>query len=256
MKLNNKRKKRRINTNIITIFSVALAIGTLVFAIKYLDDNTIFFNVMDINVSGCEAYPSDYLVKKSGIAFGEKIYNIDRSVVEENIEQQEYIKKCNLVYVLPNRIKLDIYERDERYLIHYNNEEIITDEEGYVMSANIHDNILFNIDLYTEVDYNIGKKLYISEYDDLQGINMLLKYTESFEEIDKIVRIELYPNDVVVIKTNYDLDVRMSLLDDVKYNYFYALTIIKTRLNNGEQVDGCLVDFTKGENPVFSYGDE
>jgi len=251
-----RNKRRKVNTRIITIVSVSLALFTVIFAFRYLDEKTIFFNIIDVNVTGSEAYPKDYLVKKSGIVFGEKVYSIDRKEIEKNIEKQEYIKKCNVVYVLPNMINLQIIERNEKYLIHYNNEEIITDEEGYVVSANIHANKLFSIDLFTEINYNVGNKLYLSEYDDLQGINNLLEYTADFDDIDKIKRIELYSNDIIIIKTNYDLDVKMSLLDDIKYNYFYALTIIKTRLNNGEKVDGCLVDFTKGENPVFSYGDE
>lgn len=250
------KKRKRVNYKVLSFISIGFAIGSIVMGFRYLDQKTIFFNIIDVNVSGCGVYPKDYLIKKSGIILGEKIYDIDRNNIENLIEDQEYVKDCNVVYVLPNRISLEITERNEKYLINYNNEEIITDEEGYVLSANVHDNPLFVIDLYSEIDYSVGKKLYVSEYDDLEGINKLLEYSDTFEEIDRIKKIELYPNDIIIIKTNYDMDVKMSLLDDVRYNYFYAIKIAKTRLNNGEKVSQCLVDFTKGENPVFSYGDE
>lgn len=250
-----KRKKKKVNNKVIVLIAVILALATIIYGLKYLDQETNFFNIADVSVTGCTVYPEDYLVKKSNIVLGEKIYDVKSEKIEEILEEQEYIRDCNLVYVIPNRIKLEIIERQEKYLINYNNNQIITDENGVVLSANIHNNKLFIIDLYSEIEYNIGKKLYISEYDDFIGLNNLLDYSDTFSEIDRINSIELYSNDVIVIKTNYNMNIKMSLLDDVKYNYYYAIKIVKTRLGNGEEVAGCLVDFTKGENPVFSYGD-
>lgn len=249
------KKKKRVNNKIVVSLAFILAVVTIIYGLKYLNEETNFFNISDVTVTGSIVYPGDYLVKKSNIVLGDKIYDVKAKKIEEFLEQQEYIKDCNLVYVIPNRIKLEITERQEKYLINYNNNQIITDENGVVLSANIHNNELFIIDLYSEIEYNIGKKLYISEYDDFIGLNNLISYSDTFNEIDKIKSIELYANDIIVIKTNYDIDIKMSLLEDIKYNYYYAIKIVKTRLGNGEEVAGCLVDFTKGENPVFSYGD-
>lgn len=253
-KLRKKRNaKRRIKKVYISTVAIILATVTVVFCANYLMYKTDFFEITDITVQNSKVYSNEYIIKKSGINIGDQILKIDRKQIEQILENEAYVEKCKISYYLPDIVCINIKERQEKYLISYEDKTIITDMSGIVLDGNKQGNELFVIESYVEVKGELGKKIEFKNLDDFDKINELLNYSDSLDNIDKVQKLYIMDDNSITIDTKYETKIKMYLDNEIKYSYNFGLSIIKERLKNNEEVIGCLIDFTKGDSPVFSY---
>ena len=253
-KKRKKKVKRKIRKVYISTVAIIMATVTVVFCTNYFMYKTDIFNIVGFNIEGSKVYSFEYLVDKTGINIGDKLFLINRKEIEETLKKEVYILDCKVSYYLPNKVRLKITERNEKYLIYYNDDAIITDEYGYVLDGNLQNNELFPIESFTPVIYNVGNEVKIDGLYNFNKINELLEYSDSLIESDKIQKIYIYEDNVVCLDTKYGMQIKFELNEEANYSYNFGLTVIKTRLQEGEEIKGCLLDFTKGESPVFSYG--
>lgn len=253
-KKRKKKVKRKIRKVYISTVAVIMATVTVIYCANYLMNRTDIFNIAGFNIEGCKVYSYEYLIGKTGINIGEKLFSIDRKEIENILEKEIYIKDCKVSYYLPNKINIKITERKEKFLISYNDDTIIADENGFVLDGNYQNNELFPIESFVSVIYNVGEEVKIDGLYNFYEINELLKYSDSLSENDKIQKIYIYEDGIVCLDTKYGMQIKFELNDDANYSYNFGLAVIKTRLQEGEEIKGCLLDFTKGDSPVFSYG--
>jgi len=253
-KKRRKKVKRKIRRVYISTVAIILATVTVVFCANYFMYKTDIFNIVGFNIEGSKVYSFEYIVDKTGIIIGEKLFSINRKQIEETLEKEVYIEDCKVSYYIPNKVSIKITERKEKYLIYYNDDTIITDGYGYVLDGNHQNNELFPIESFASVIYNVGEEVKINGLYYFDKINELLKYSDSLSESDKIQKIYIYEDNIICVDTKYGMQIKFELNEEANYSYNFGLTVIKTRLQEGEEIKGCLLDFTKGDSPVFSYG--
>ncbi|HBD65007.1 MAG TPA: hypothetical protein DC038_11310, partial [Clostridiales bacterium] len=78
-----KKKKRKFRKLFVSTAAFITAAVVVVFCIYHVYFETDYFNISAIEVSGNEAYNRDYIVEKSQIEEGEKIFEIDRKRAKE-----------------------------------------------------------------------------------------------------------------------------------------------------------------------------
>ncbi|QSX06153.1 FtsQ-type POTRA domain-containing protein [Sedimentibacter sp. zth1] len=253
-KRRKKKVKRKVNKLYISTVAILLATVTVVFCTNYIKNRTDIFNIEAISIINNTIYSDDYIISKASIQLGKKIFDIDRDKIEETIEKEIYVKKCKVVYQIPNKVCINIEEREEKYLISYNDDILITDSTGTVLDGNKQNNELFPIESKVNIIYNIGDKVNIEGLINFEAINGLLEFSEKLDDIDKTQKLCIYEDNVIGIDTKYGLHVKMKLDDEIQYNYYFALALIKDRLQKNQEVIGCNLDFTKGDSPVFTFG--
>ena len=253
-KKRKKKIKRKIRKVYISTVAIIMATVTVVFCSNYFMYRSDIFNIVGFNIEGSNVYSYEYLIDKTEIKIGEKLFSVDRKKIEEILKNEVYVEDCKVSYYIPNKINIKITERKEKYLIYYNEDVIIVDENGYVLDGNYQNNELFPIESFTSVIYNIGDEIKIDGLYTFDKINELLQYSDSLSDSDKIQKIYIYDSNVVCVDTIYGMKIKFVLNEEVNYSYNFGLAVIKTRLQEGEEVKGCLLDFTKGDSPVFSYG--
>jgi hypothetical protein len=250
-KQKKKRHKRKIRKSFISTVAFLSATAFIVFCIYHIAFKTDYLNIEGIDIVGNTTYESDYIIEKSEIELGEKIFNIDRAKTKENIEKETYIKSVRVVYELPNRIYIDINERQEQYQIDYNNEYVITDEDGIVLNIYKEKSELLTIESLTDVRYNVGDKVEFDGIDDINSVFETLDYCKSEFGSDTINKLTVLSSNAVLLDTEYETKIKINLKDDVKYQVSFAIEIITERLNNNLTVTSDLIDFTKGDSPVY-----
>ncbi len=253
-KKRKKKVKRKIRKVYISTVAVIMAAVTVIFCANYLLNRTDIFNIAGFNIEGCKVYSYEYLIGKTGINIGDKLFSIDRKEIEKTLEKEIYVKECKVSYYLPNKVNIKITERKEKFLISHNDDTIIADENGFVLDGNYQNNELFPIESFAPVIYNVGEEVKIDGLHNFNKINELLKYSDSLSENDKIQKIYVYEDSIICLDTKYGMQIKFELNEDAYYSYNFGLAVIKTRLQEGEEIKGCLLDFTKGDSPVFSYG--
>ena len=156
-----------------------------------------------------------------------------------------------MVYELPNKIFLDIKERVDTYQVFFNNEYIIIDKNGIVLRTCNEKLDLLTIESYTDVVYNIGDNIQFAGVENNEKVFNAIEYlnNEYGSDIIKAFNIEL--NNSFLFKTQYGTAVRIDLSEDINYQIVFGMKIINERLNNNLTVATGLIDFTKGDSPVY-----
>lgn len=246
-----RRKRKKISKLFVSTAAFFSAAVVVVFCIYYIINKTDYFNVAKVKVEGNNYYERDYLIDKSTINIGEKLYRVDRKKVKEEIEKEVYIKDARVLYALPNKILIRVREREEKYLVFYNNEYIAIDDEGIVLNIYNTKNNLITIESLTNVRYNIGERIEFEGLENLNSIFEVLEYINRQLGSETINNLAVSADNSIVLDTKYGAKIKLDLASDVKYQITFAMKIITDRLNNNLTVSSGVIDFTKGDNPVY-----
>ena len=159
---NKKQRKKKKRKNIKLLISTAAFITAavvVVFCLYYVYYETNYFDLAEVDIEGNLTYSDEYIIEKSGIETGRKLFDVDRVKVKENLEKEVYIKSVRVVYELPNKVLLETIERVDKYQVLINNQYIIIDKDGIVLRTDVDKLELLTIESYADIVYNIGDSI-------------------------------------------------------------------------------------------------
>ena len=250
-KRRRKKKKKKNRKLLVSAAAFITAAATVVFCFYYIYFKTDFFDLVSVTIGGNIIYDNEYIMEKSGIELGKKLFSINRTKVKENLENEVYIKGVRVVYELPDKLNLEIIERVEKYQIPFNNEYIFIDNEGIVLRKGIEKLDLLTIESIAHVVYNIGDSIQFEGIESNESIFSAIEYLNREFGSDAIKRLIISNNNSLYFETEYGTMVKINLSEDVNYQIVFAMKIINERLNNNLTVVSGLIDFTKGDSPVY-----
>ena len=252
---NNKRqrkKKKRKNRKLLASTAAFITAAVIVvFCLYYVYYETPYFVLSNVSINGNLTYDDEYILEKSEIETGKKIFEIDRSKVKENLEKEVYVESVRVIYELPNKIYLDIIERIDKYQVFSNNEYIIIDKDGIVLRTNVEKLDLITIESYGDIVYNIGDSVQFEDIENNNKIFDTIEYLNNEYGTETISKLIVDINNRFLFETQYGTTVRIDLNEDINYQVVFAMKIINERLNNNLTVANGLIDFTKGDSPVY-----
>lgn len=246
-----RKRKRKNKKLLVSTAAFITAAVVIVFCIYYVYYKTPYFNLKSIHIDGNFVYNDEYIIEKSGIEREKKLFDIDRLKVKENLEKEVYVESVRVVYQLPNKIFLDIKERENKYQVLFNNEYIIIDKKGIVLTSNIEKIDLITIESYTNIVYNIGESIQFEGIENIEKIFNAIEYLNNEYGSDMIRSFNIDINNSFIFETQYGTSVKIDLGQDVNYQIVFAMKIINERLNKNLTVASGLIDFTKGDSPVY-----
>jgi cell division septal protein FtsQ len=245
------KRKRKVNKLFLSAAAFISAAALVVFCIDYVYYKTDYFDISSIKTKGNSVYDDNYIVEKSGLKTGEKLFEADRQKARENLEKELYVKNARVIYNLPNEIDIEITERKEKYQVLYNEQYIIIDDEGFVLDISGEKKQLLTIESLTDVLYNKGEIIQFAGIDDINSIfDMMYLLNEEYGN-ETVTRITVAVKNSTVLDTKYGTKIKVNLKDDSKYQITFAMKIINDRLNNNLTVTSGMIDFTKGDSPVY-----
>jgi cell division protein FtsQ len=250
-KQRKRKKKKKFRKLFVSTAAFITAAVVIVFCINYAYFETDYFDIAEIHVSGNILYKEDYIVDKSGIEIGKKIFNIDRSKIKDIIDDEIYVESARVIYELPNKVLIEIKERQEKYQVLYNNEYIVTDGYGIVLRTSSEKNQLITIESLTDVLYNVGENIQFTGIENINDIFHTIDYINSEFGAETVKSLSIESNNSFLLGTEYGTFIRIKLNQDIKYQIIFAMKIINERLNNNLVVANGLIDFTKGDSPVY-----
>jgi hypothetical protein len=113
---------------------------------------------------------------------------------------------------------------------------------------------LLTIESLADVLYNKGDLIEFDGVDDIESIFDTLEYCKSELGDDIITELTVDVDNSVILDTKYGTEIKIQLLDEIRYQITFAMKIINDRLNNNLIVSSDLIDFTKGDSPVYTEG--
>lgn len=217
-------KKRRLKTKIIKLFLiVVLLIGAGCFLCL-----SPMFNVQEIIVQENTKIASDTISSLSGIQLYKNIFLFNKSDAINNIEKNSYIESVKISRALPNKIKITVKERTEKYLVEFAEGKYVSvDGQGYVLEiVENNDNnlpILTGIKTDTETLINIENNQVRLCEDDLKKLDTvanIIETAKNYEIIEYITKIDISDGD----------DYKLILASEEKTVYLGNCSDLNTRI--------------------------
>ena len=244
----NKRKKGKNNKKIITIFSIIVLIAVII----VLAFSAPIFNIVKIEVNGCNIVPQETIISLSGLKKGENIFKFNNSVINK-IKENQYIEAVQIKRVLPGTIKINIQEREVSYQINVINSYAYLDKNGYILE---------NSTVKKDIPVIVGME--ITENDLINKKRLINKDLERLIKINKIIDASKAVNiENIITEVNIEDENNYFLYIDSKQKKIYIgdttnltnkMLYIKKILENEEGKTGTIYvngDISSGFKPYF-----
>lgn len=177
---------------------IAIVIGILVFLCK-----SEMFNVCNIEITGNKQVSTQMINQLSEIKLNNNIFLTNTIKAESRISQNPYIKEVRVKRELPDKIKIEIIEKQKAYMIQLNEGIAYIDKNGDILeiSTTRLKNII-NLEGYSTPKEEIkpGKILNKEDLERLEDIEEILNSCKKIEIQNKITSINIKDKNDYILK--------------------------------------------------------
>ena len=123
-----ERKKKKIKKILKLIILIALIAGGTCFALI-----SPIFNIEKIEVTGNNKIPSETIISLSQLENGQNIFRFNKNKTVEEIKTNAYIENAKISRKIPNKIEINIEEREATYNVEFLNGYAYINNQGYIL---------------------------------------------------------------------------------------------------------------------------
>lgn len=179
-----KRKESGIKNVLITLFLVVLGVISLIFLLT-----SNIFNVKSIEIKNIKTLSKEKIEKDSRIVKGRNIFLQRYFKGVHELKKNPKIKDVKIIPLLPDKIEIEVSEREEVYQISDKKGYYILDNQGYILrrTDEIQQRMMI-IGLVKEVE---GKsRLSLEELYELEKVNSIRNVLGQYELLNRVTSIE------------------------------------------------------------------
>lgn len=185
------------------------------------------FNVQEIIVENNSIIPADTIRSLSGVELYKNIFMIDKLDANERIQENPYINNVKVSRVLPNKVKIVVEERKEKYLLEFaEGKHVILDGQGYILGVATEQKALpILVGARTNIEELIqvkGNKNRLCEKDlkRLETVANIIQTAQNYEVDTFITKIDIFDGD----------NIKLILESEGKTVYLGNCTDLNTRI--------------------------
>jgi len=260
----NKVNKKKIKSVFKFIIIAALFCGGITLLIL-----SPLFNISTIQVSGNQYYKSEDIIAASALTVGANGFkNINgsfKSLISLRFSNSElniinklpYIKDAKVKYLPPNKVLIEVKERNPIALVPYTEVMLVIDREAYVLEVTNSESEENSLPVAKGLEfdnYQVGQTLKIENIKNFEKLIILLdalteeEKSDNFKILNYITMIDISDIENVYIFVDSRLLVNYGDLSNLNYKIRAFKQIFFKNINLDEKG---ILDFTKGEYPVF-----
>lgn len=225
-KKQRKRDKRlkRIKFFLKLILFIGVVSGIIAFATC-----SPIFNIQNIEVTNNKQLSPETIISLSELSIGQNIFKFWKSDVENKIKSSAYIENVELKRVFPNKLQVNIEEREPKFSVPVLGEYAYISTQGYVLE--IAQNQL-NLPIITgistkEEEIKAGTRL---NNEDLTELEIILKIMNAMKEnqLDKeVTSIDISnKNDYIIYMQNEKKKIYLGDGSNLSNKMLYVIAII------------------------------
>lgn len=168
---------------------IGIVIGILVFLCK-----SEMFNICSIEITGNAQITEENLLQLSGIDINDNIFLANTIKAKNKISENPYVKEVNIKRELPDKIKIEVVEKQKAYMLQLDAGYAYVDKYGTVLEiSEIKLENLITLQGYATLKSEItpGTTLNEEDLERLEDVQKILKSGEKNELSDKISSINI-----------------------------------------------------------------
>ena len=241
----NKRNRRILTWTIL----IGMVVGILVFLCK-----SEIFNICNIEIVGNNQISQEIVLELSQIELENNIFLTNTAKAQNEISKNSYIKEVKITRILPDKIKIEILEKEKAYMLQIDEGSAYVDKNGDVLEISqtkLDNLILLHGYLTPKEEIQPGKTLNEKDLQRLEDLQQILKSSEKIQIKDKITSINIQDkNDYILNLPIYKKIVYIGDTSNLATKMLRAKDILdKTMENEGKIFVN--VEFNKGFDPYF-----
>jgi len=212
IKQNNKNNKTKMQADdksarikraklIKKLLRWTILIGIIIFILIFLFTSKMF-KVCAIETIGNSQISQEMLLSLSGLNLEKNIFLSNTAKAENKINENPYVKEVNVKKILPDKIKIEIIEKQKVYMLEFEGNYAYLDSNGYILEITTTklENIIKLQGFFTQKeDIVVGNYLNEEDLERLEDIQKIINSAEKNSFKDKISGIN------ITDKNNYSL---------------------------------------------------
>ena len=241
------KKKKKIKRIIKCITLLTIIAGVIVFALI-----SPIFNIQDIKVINNIQIPTETIISLSQIEIGENIFKFITNKVKKEIKTNPYIEKVNIKRQLPNKIEINIEEREKDYNVEFLNGYAYINKQGYILE--ISEQKIENLPIIQGISTNdeeisAGKRLNTDDLSKLETVIQIMNICKNYEISEKVSKIDITDkNNYIVYMETEKKVIYLGDESNISNKMLYIPTILK---ENKEKEGNIYID--KDKDTVNKY---
>lgn len=260
---NNKRPKKKQADDksarikkvekIRKLFTWTILIGILIGILVFLCKSELF-KICNIEIIGNNQISQEMLLEVSDIDLEDNIFLTNTIKAQNKISENPYIKEVKIKRVLPDKIKIEIVEKEKAYMIEVDGKVAYIDKNGYILEiSEIELDTLITLQGYltTKEKINPGNTLDEEDIERIEDIEKILKSSEKIQMRDKITSINIKDkNDYILNLPSYKKIIYIGDTSNLANKMLYTKAILEESTDKEGKifVNG---KFNKGFDPYF-----
>ena len=243
-------KKAKRNRQILTW---TILIGMLAGIVIFLCKSEIF-NICNIEIVGNNQIAQEKILELSQININDNIFLAKTLNAKKIISENPYVEEVKVTRLLPDKIKIEIVEKQKAYMLQTDEGIAYINENGDILevSQTKLDNIIL-LQGYTTPQEEIqpGKVLKEKDLDKLEDLQQILRSAEKIEIKDQITSINIQDKNEYII--NLPIYKKIVYIGDTS-NLATKMLRTKDILNKTMENEGKIFvngEFNKGFDPYF-----
>lgn len=157
------------------------------------------FKIDKIEVKGMSKITEKEIITRSEINEGENIFMVNSNSAINKIKTNPYIETVTIQKQLPNKILIEIKERQATYALNYKGKYVYINNQGYFLEEAETTNNLPEIKSYKTEEIKIGERLSKEDLDILGTVLKIMESANSNELGNIITSIDIgNKNDIIL----------------------------------------------------------
>jgi cell division septal protein FtsQ len=237
-------RRRKIRFRIFFIISLISLLGIYLFNNPVIKANRVIVN-------GNSIISTEKIIDLSGIKNGDNLLHLNLKQINKKLSLNPYVEKSKVRWTISGNVYIEIEERNAAAIVKYGSKYVTMDKKGVIIEIldkidDIKLPIVNGLDIKSAVSGNIVE---LSDIRKLNALKIIFDSLTKCNLFDIISEIDVNNLVTIIIKSKYNIDLKIGDIDDIDNKLKRCSIIIEQDLKKKGQKGTLDVSF-KG-NPVF-----
>lgn len=186
------KRKKRIKRIVKNITLLLIVVAGIIFALV-----SPIFNIEKIEVLNNVQISSDTIISLSQLYLGQNIFKFNKNKTEKNIKTNAYIENVKIERKFPNKIEIQVEERQRDYNVEFLNGYAYINKQGYILEKSQEKLDLPTIQgISTEEEQIVeGNRLNSEDLEKLETVIQIMSTCKNYDLDTKVTTINIENKD-------------------------------------------------------------
>lgn len=186
------KRKKRIKRIVKNITLLLIVVAGIIFALV-----SPIFNIEKIEVLNNAQISSDTIISLSQLYLGQNIFKFNKNKTEKNIKTNAYIENVKIERKFPNKIEIQVEERQRDYNVEFLNGYAYINKQGYILEKSQEKLDLPTIQgISTEEEQIVeGNRLNSEDLEKLETVIQIMSTCKNYDLDTKVTTINIENKD-------------------------------------------------------------